>query len=593
MSLILHFCLLPSEIISFALMNNALLLNRMIRCFVFGFLLFLSSGVTAQPTYRKYLIELKDKSNAPFSIMQPQTFLTKDALDRRYQSRIGVDSTDLPVTPIYVEQVRLLAHKVLVKSRWLNALGILADSAQIEKIRNLSFVKSVEYLGPYYGSRFPPNVPARARIVHGTLPKAQNGFETVYEGFAAVQLQAPKVSPLRDLFSATGAGIQVAVMDGGFTNVDASPFFGHLDRRGGIVSTVDLVEGDAAVYEASNHGSGVLSVMAAEAPYYFTSPASDANYHLITTEDTGGEFPLEELNWVVGAEYADYVGARVVNASLGYTSFNDTTLSHTYKTLDGRTAIASRGAQIAAKKGMIICNSAGNSGDEPWKYVGVPADTRGIMSVGATTRDGVKATFSSFGPTADGRIKPDLVVPGEMIIAMTNDGQGVQFGSGTSYASPILAASIAALWSGFPELIAQEITDAIFKNASQFEWPDTAVGYGIPDFYQTYLQLLGAYNTKTRSIFTLARLHERNGMHEALLVGKSFRNATPVAIKITDAANCVVLHPVDATHASVRSVEQIMHFARWPKHQSAHGWAKCELIFAEGGNVVSMVLIDK
>jgi serine protease AprX len=553
---------------------------------------FLPFVLVAQPTYRKYLIAFTDKAQSSHSIMQPQNFLTKEALDRREQARIPIDSTDLPVSEAYVRQVSKIAHRVLVKSRWLNVVGVLADSAQLQQLKALPFVKAVEYLGPFYGSRFPANAPSKARIVLDTLPKAQNGFEKVYEGYAAVQQQPIRAGVLRDLFQATGAGVSVAVMDGGFTNIDASPFFAHFDRRGAIQSTRDLVEGDAAVYEASNHGSSVLSVMAGQIPYYFAAPATEADYHLLITEDTGGEFPLEELNWIAGAEYADSVGVHVINASLGYTSFNDTTLSHSFKTLDGRTAIASRGAQIAARKGMIICNSAGNSGDEPWRHVGVPADTRGIVSVGATDREGVKASFSSFGPTADGRIKPDLVVPGEMIVAMTNDGLGVQFGNGTSYASPILAASIAALWSGFPEKTSQEIMDAVFLQANQTDAPDNATGYGLPNMYQSYLHLLGAYNEKTQSIFALGRVNARNNQQEALLIGEIAKNAQPVALRITDAMNCKVTYPIGEKYTSVSSVEQILHFARWPKHQSARGWAKCEVIFAEGDNLVTLIYFD-
>ena len=249
------------------------------------------------------------------------------------------------------------------------------------------------------------------------------------------------------------------------------------------------MERDAGLFEGAQHGTAVLSVMAANLPQYFVGTAPDATYFLLKTEDTGGEFPIEEINWVAAAEWADSVGVDIINASLGYTHFNDPSLSHTYADLDGQTAFGSRGAAVAASKGMMVCNSAGNEGDGTWRYIGVPADAPGILAVGAVDRFGARADFSSFGPSADGRIKPDLVAPGADVVVAGNMGISLGLSSGTSLASPMLAGALASLWSAFPEKTAQEILQAVFASADQYQAPDNERGYGLPHFSDAWMQL--------------------------------------------------------------------------------------------------------
>jgi serine protease AprX len=572
----------------------------MVRIIFLCFAFLLSNQAFSQAKYQKYYIQLRDKKPSKFSVLQPQDFLSAAALNRRAQARIRIDSTDLPVSAAYISQIAANCKQVMVVTKWLNGLGILADSSQIAAIKALPFVTSATYLGPWYGFRFPTNAPPKTRLTQDTLPVAYNGFETVFEGFASVQQAPMQAQMLRSLFGAAGQGKQVAIMDGGFTQIDASPFFRHLDDRGAILSTRDFVEGDKGVYEASFHGSTVFSVMAAYAPYYFTSAATEAQYHLLITEDTNGEFPMEELNWIAGAEYADSIGVDVINASLGYTSFNDTTMNHTYTDLDGRTALGSKGAAIAAKKGMVICNSAGNSGNEEWKYIGVPSDAVGIVSVGATSREGKHADFSSFGPSADGRIKPDLVAPGHMVVGMANDGIGITFTSGTSFASPILAANITALWSGFPEMTANEVMEAVYATSSQSFVPDTVLGYGLPDFAMAYLNLLGASNKSTKSLFSMQPIHTTVEMQEVLM-SHSPKEGQVIGMRLTDALGQIFEYSFHENGYETNSLDQVktaqvfqyqevLHFLKWPKSQCALGLVKCHLIFAEGGGITKYLI---
>ncbi|MBV6441351.1 MAG: hypothetical protein EPGJADBJ_03035 [Saprospiraceae bacterium] len=445
------------------------------------------------PKPNKYWVEFTDKNNSPWCTCRPAEFLSARALERRARAGIAVVENDLPVNPGYVNALKINGVRVHSTSRWLNAAAVVADSAGAASLKKLPFVKKVEYIGRHIPAKNPPNRPSKKRAPVKAYPKPEGGGALGYAGLQNSLLELPA------LYAAghRGDGIWVAVMDGGFTNVDTLPFFDSVALQGRLFPGWDFVERDGAVYEGAQHGTSVLSVMAANMPGYFVGGAPDATYFLLKTEDTAGEYPIEESNWIAGAEWADSIGADIINASLGYTHFNDTTLNHRYAKLDGRSAIGSKGATIAATKGMIICNSAGNEGEGSWRYIGVPADAPGLIAVGAVDYEGKRASFSSFGPTPDGRIKPDLVAPGDQVV--TAGGLGVQLGlsSGTSLASPMLAGGLAALWSAFPEKTAGEILDAVFAAADQSESPDNERGFGMPNLADAWLQLGGYYSYTT------------------------------------------------------------------------------------------------
>ncbi|MFN0174696.1 MAG: S8 family peptidase [Saprospiraceae bacterium] len=435
----------------------------------------------------KYWVEFSDKNNSPFCVCRPAEFLSARALERRARASIEVVENDLPVNPEYLEQLKTNGVQIHNTSRWLNAAAVMADSTAAERLKNLPFVQSVSYLGPHLKYRNPPNRPVKKRAPVVSDP-AILGDDIPLWGYAGQQNQLLGL-PVMHLAGHRGAGIWIAVMDGGFTNADTIPMFDSVGLQGRLIPGWDFVERDAGVFEGAQHGTSVLSVMASNLPKYFVGTAPDATYFLLKTEDTGGEFPIEEANWVAGAEWADSAGVDIINASLGYTSFNDNSLSHTYVDLDGRTAIGSRGAAIAATKGMIICNSAGNEGDGKWKYIGVPADAPGLIAVGAVNPTGNRVDFSSFGPTYDGRIKPDLMAPGAEIVVAGNVGIAIGLSSGTSLASPMLAGALASLWSAFPEKTASEILEAVFTSADQSENPDNGRGFGLPDISSSWFAL--------------------------------------------------------------------------------------------------------
>lgn len=447
----------------------------------------------------KWWVELKDKKDSPWSVDRPAEFLSARSLERRARNGVEVLEEDLPVNPQYVNALRKAGYVIHGTSRWMNAVAVIADTATGLQLATFPFVKKLTYLGRDIRVKNAPNRLDKRRTIFPQNREPEAKFGPL--GYSAINLNPLQMPFLHDV-GAKGAGIWVVVMDGGYINVDTMPFFDSIAYNGRLWPGPDFVERDRAVYESAQHGTSVLSVMASNLPGYFVGGAPDATYFLLKTEDTGGEFPIEEVNWIMGAEWADSIGANIINASLGYTSFSDTLLSHKYLELDGQTAIGSKGATKAARKGMIICNSAGNSGDEPWHYLGVPADAEGVVAVGALDSQTDRlAPFSSHGPTVDGRIKPDLSTPGMNVVTAGGVGDELTISAGTSIASPILVGSIAALWSDFPDVPAEDILNAVFATADQAGRPDNDRGYGMPDFFRSWKRLNGLMGITREGLF--------------------------------------------------------------------------------------------
>ncbi len=463
--------------------------------FVIGVFLSCSVSVWAQPKAPlqfKWWLEFTDKAGTPYSIDRPEVFLSARSLERRAKNGCPVTFEDLPVSPEYLRILREKGHKIHGASRWLNGAVIIADTATALTAQALPFVKNMTCVGRDIRILNPPNRPPKKRVPASPPPTVRERFGPMGYGFINAD---PLSMPFLYDMNERGKGIWVAVMDGGFANTDTISLFDSLALQGRLWTGPDVVERDKGVYESAQHGTSVLSVMGANTPGYFVGTAPDATYFLLKTEDTGGEFPIEEINWIFGAEWADSLGVDIINASLGYTTFSNPVYNRPYSMLDGRSTIGARGATIAAQKGMIICNSAGNSGDEPWHFLGVPADAPGVIAVGAIdAQTGEHAPFSSYGPSADGRIKPDLSAPGMKVVTSGNVGYQLTVSAGTSIASPILAGSFAALWSAFPDRSAADILNAVFASAHQRSAPDNKLGYGIPDFTIAWLRLKGLSN---------------------------------------------------------------------------------------------------
>lgn len=432
---------------------------------------------------QKFFVEFADKISTPFSVNSPEQFLSQKAIDRRTAQGIAITEQDLPVDPNYVAQVAALADQVNFRSKWFNGVSILlVDSADIVQINALPFVVGSEPVTILTGkepdlSKFGTNDP---------LPQGRLGENSVLLDYGTGTNQIEMIGGvgLHDQ-GYLGQGVTIAVLDAGFQNADQLAVFDSLHNDGRVIATHDFVDGDENVYSGSFHGTQVLSTMASYYPQEFIGTAPKADYILCRTEASNSELIIEEYNWVAGAEFADSAGADIINSSLGYTDFDDPTMDHTYADLDGNTTPISRGADIAASKGILVVNSAGNSGQGTWFYLGAPSDGDSVMAVGAVDPNGLYAEFSSKGPSSDGDVKPNVAAQGSEAIIVNVSLQATettQTANGTSFSSPIIAGMSACLWQANPQLTNMELMDVIQQSASQYQNPDSLLGYGIPNF---------------------------------------------------------------------------------------------------------------
>ena len=419
-----------------------------------------------------YLVQLKDKNNSGYTINQPQSFLSPRALNRRNKQNIAIQMDDIPVSSYYTDSLQKLGLTVWSKSKWLNAVVIYTDITTISKVNSLSFVlgyqplSRIENTTPCYSNLNAIKQPDASLPLNYGNSSSQNtmiGIDKMHEdGFA-------------------GQEMQIAVLDAGFNNANQLSVFDSLFINNRILATYDYVKKETSVYEDHSHGTEVLSVLAGYSEGNLIGGAYRSSFYLLRTEDGDSESLLEEFNWAVAAEFADSAGVDVIASSLGYTDFDNTALSHQYIDFNGKTTIAAKAAKAAARKGILVCVSAGNYGANAWKYISTPADTDSIITVGSVDSQGKYAYFSSIGPSADGRIKPDLVTKGLGAWVATTTGSYAS-SNGTSFSCPILCGLAAGYWSEFPNLTNQEVIANLKKSASQYINPDNYLGYGIPNY---------------------------------------------------------------------------------------------------------------
>lgn len=444
-------------------------------------------------TPAKYWVQFKDKSGTPYSVERPEAFLSPRALELRMKHKISITESDLPVSPQYVHEVLALdsTMRLFTRSKWLNGITVYCEKDSILKdILALPFVSFAEMTIPMkepedeYQEPFSyfASAPVRlSSLEDGTLPSGELDY-----GNTKYQIYLNNAQWLHRM-GFHGENMQLMIQDGGFLNVDTLHFFNKLRDDNRLLGAYNYVLPADNPFRMHTHGTMVLSCIASYEPGDLIGTAPMVQVFLCQTEDGRSENKVEEDNWVAGLELADSLGCQVVNSSLGYTKFDDTTSlpKRVYADLNGEVSRASRAATIAASKGMIICNSAGNEGDSEWKHIGCPADSRDILTSGAVDIYGKKASFSSFGPTADGRVKPDACTVGYETYLANVRGKSIR-SFGTSFSSPVLAGMVTCLWQAFPDKSNYEVMDAVRQSGSQFSKPDSALGYGIPDFLKAY-----------------------------------------------------------------------------------------------------------
>lgn len=454
-------------------------MNRLLICVVTLWLLpFL---VEAQD---RYAVFYKYKPQDGLNLDQPQDFLTDRALLRRAKEGVAVDSTDLPVTQRYVDEVYQLSHYILYQSKWLNASLIVTDMEGAKSIAELPFVEKVELVGKGYIPN--PNARIGRRLFVSATAKVCPPGGKAERTLAAQELPSDFQNSLLGIDfmheeGFKGKGIRIGVFDAGFPGTDNASPLSHLLSNNQLVAQKDFVRPwNQNVFTDNQHGTNVLSLIAAVETESFIAGAPEAEYFLAMTEEVATEYRIEEYNWLRAAEYADSIGVDIINSSLGYYDFDDPEMNYSSGQLDGKTAVITQAANIASSKGILVVNSVGNYGpSEP--SILAPADSPNVLAIGSVNQSLEVSNFSSRGPTGDGRIKPDLAAFGNGVALLRSNGN-VGFANGTSFSAPQITALAAGLWQAKPEWTRAELIENLLRSASQYENPDNLLGYGIPNF---------------------------------------------------------------------------------------------------------------
>jgi len=439
----------------------------------------------------KYYVQFTDKNNSPYSIDNPSEYLSQKAIDKRIKFNIPIEENDLPVNPAYIQAVKDIGVIILHPTKWLNGITIqTADILKIDEINLLPFVEKVlkstskiendDFNKKKSGKTF-FEAETYSHLVPSRINTEKNALYLSY-GASYNQIHMLNGDALHEL-GYLGDGITIAVLDAGFNYVNTMAAFDYLWLNNQVKGTKDFVFGGENVYTLNSHGMNVLSTMGAFLPGELIGTAFNADFWLIRSEDPTSEYLIEEYNWVSAAEFVDSIGIDIINSSLGYTTFDNPAQNHTYQDMNVNTTPISRGADIAVTKGIIVCNSAGNSGNTSWHYIGAPADGFNVFTIGAVNPDGSYANFSSTGPTYDGRVKPNVVAQGSGTVLASSSG-GIFTGNGTSFSSPIIAGMTACLMQAYPDFSNYEIMNAIELSSSMYDDPDSLYGYGIPDYFK-------------------------------------------------------------------------------------------------------------
>ncbi|MGE5427381.1 MAG: S8 family serine peptidase [Methylococcaceae bacterium] len=430
--------------------------------------------VSAQVTVKDtYWVKLKDKKGTPYQINRPQAFLSQRSIDRRHRQQIAINETDLPVSPVYLDSLKKMGLEIVHSSKWLNGTTVrTADSTLMRKVAALSFVSSIQLTKPGRTLKSANNKFNESEILADYAP--------AHYGRAYKQLSQLNGQYLHNK-GFRGKGIQIAVLDAGFWHVDQIAAFDSLRNTHRILGVRDFVDPHSDIYQQHSHGMSVLSTMGGNIPGTLVGTAPDASYYLFRSEDDASEYIIEEDNWVAAAELADSAGVDVINSSLGYYNFDDSTTNHPYADMNGVKTRVTQGANMAFSKGILVFTSAGNEATNAWRHIIAPTDGVNVISVAAVDSTGKRASFSSIGPAYGGAVKPNLAARGRLTYLVTSSGK-LGFSNGTSFSSPVLAGMGACLLQANPQATVQQVKHAMEQSGSIYLTPDSLIGYGIPDF---------------------------------------------------------------------------------------------------------------
>ena len=410
--------------------------------------------------------------------------LSPIAIEMREKHGIAIDSLDYAVSPVYLDSIKSLGAKVLHTSRWMNGATVEANEQTIQAIKQCTFVDTIYLTRTDEESSVIPPLSLRKReVIIGERQEAK--------GEGLEQLVQLNLLPLHQA-GYKGKGIRIGVADGGFYNADSLESLPHDQWLG----YTDLTDDKEDIFgQTGNHGSLCLTAIVAHkeisdgtlaGTFTYSGTATEASYYLFKTEEHATESPKEIDNWVAAIEMADSLGLHIVSTSLGYTTFDDEQFNFAYSDMDGQTSRGAQAAAIAARKGMLLVTAMGNDGARAWRYLSTPADADSILSVGAVNKDGAIARFSSYGPSADGRVKPEVCAMGEGTSLISPANNTVITSNGTSFACPLIAGMAASLWSALPQATNMEIREMIIRSCDRYHQPHEQYGYGIPNAWEAW-----------------------------------------------------------------------------------------------------------
>lgn len=419
-----------------------------------------------------YFVQFTDKMGSN------RVALSDIALEKRTTRGIAIDSLDYAVSPIYIDSLRQTGSRIYHTSRWMNGATIETDSNTIQRIAQWSFVDTV-YVTRQEAKGERQEVKAERRETRGERREST--------WLSDPQTEQLNLHLLHEV-GFRGQGITMCIIDGGFQNIDTLSAFAAARESERILGIYDMTDDtDSITGGTGNHGSRCFSTIAAITAEY-EGAATEAQYYLIRSEEHATESPKEMDNWVSAIELADSLGVDIASTSLGYATFDDERFTLSYADMDGQSTRSSRAATIASRKGMLLVVAAGNEGNQPWHYIASPADADSILTVGAVDMHDSIAGFSSWGPTSDGRVKPEVCARGHQTALINPVDNSVVHSNGTSFACPIVAGMAACLWSALPHATNMEIRQRIIASADRYTAPHPQYGYGIPDAWNAYQQ---------------------------------------------------------------------------------------------------------
>jgi serine protease AprX len=449
--------------------------------FIITFLILLPILVFSE---ERVWIYFKDKG--PYlqkrGIEHARSHLTQRALERRYQRTDfpHFDFTDIPVYQEYINVLENLNITIHMRSKWFNAVSVYLNGNDPQVIQDLPFVRNISTVKVHRFNQQPPETAApllKPSVTDYGPSDNQNRMIGI---------------PAAHILGYTGQGVRIALFDTGFILEHES--LQHIKR----IDSWDFIQGDAVVSNQEgdspsqhNHGTLVLSAIGGYFPGQLIGPAYAAEYVLAKTEDISSERKVEEDNWVAAAEWADSLGVDIISTSLGYSIFDPAETDYSYADMDGNTAIITRAADLAVRKGILVFASAGNEGDSNWYYITAPADGDSVITMGAVHPNGTRASFSSHGPTADNRIKPDLMAQGTAVYCAAPNTEDLYTAvSGTSLSCPLGAGAAAVLLSVIPQLHPMQVRDLLISTSTRAQNPDNDYGYGIINLEKALARLL-------------------------------------------------------------------------------------------------------